>query len=92
MIPVKLMYQNSKNTNNSFVIVGRYDYIMLKKMYEHILDADIIREFVFFNSTDGMNDTLKLHNFIDEIRTYCTTSTKDTITVITELRCYHYQG
>ena len=42
MIPVKLMYQNSKNTNNSFVIVGRYDYIILKKMYKHILDADII--------------------------------------------------
>ena len=46
MIPVKLMYQNSKNTNNSFVIVGRYDYIILKKMYKHILDADIIRFFL----------------------------------------------
>ena len=46
MIPVKLMYQNSKKTNNSFVIVGRYDYIILKKMYKHILDADIIRFFL----------------------------------------------
>ena len=90
MIPVKLMYQNSKNTNNSFVIVGRYDYIILKKMYKHILDADIIREIdVFFQKIDDM---LGFQNFIDEIRTYCTTSTKDTITVITELRWYHYQG
>ena len=89
MIPVKLMYQNSKNTNNSFVIVGRYDYIILKKMYKHILDADIIREIDFF-SKDGRY--VKVSNFIDEIRTYCTTSTKDTITVITELRWYHYQG
>ena len=91
MIPVKLMYQNSKNTNNSFVIVGRYDYIILKKMYKHILDADII-SFFFLNSKDGMNDMLRLQNFTDEIRTYCTTSTKDTMTIITELRCYHYQG
>ena len=88
MIPVKLMYQNSKNTNNSFVIVGRYDYIILTKMYKHILDADII----FFNSKEGMNDMLRLQNFTHEIRTYCTTSTKDTMTIITELRCYHYQG
>ena len=89
MIPVKLMYQNNKNTNNSFVIVGRYDYIILKKMYKHILDADII---IFLNSKDGMNDMLRLQNVTDEIRTYCTTSTKDTMTIITELRCYHYQG
>ena len=46
MIRVKLIYQNSKNTNNSFVIVGRHDYLILKKMYAHILDADIIRESV----------------------------------------------
>ena len=57
MIPVKLMYQNSKNTNNSFVIVGRYDYIILKKMYKHILDADIIREIDFF--FQKMDDMLR---------------------------------
>ena len=66
MIRVKLMYQISKKTNNLFAIISRYDYIILKKMYEHILDEDIIRECFFF-STDGM-----LHNFIDEIITYCT--------------------
>ena len=93
MICVKLMYQISKNSNNSFNIVGRYDYIILKKMYEHILDEDITRECgIFLYSKNGMKDMLRLHNFIDEIITYCTTSTKETRTIITELRYYHYQG
>ena len=35
-----------------------------------------------FYSKDGMNDILMLHNFIDEIITYCTISTKETMTII----------
>ena len=65
------MYQNSKNSNNSFVIVGNYDYIMLTKMYDNILDKRIIKECGYFlYSKDGMTDMLRLHNVIDEIITY----------------------
>ena len=62
MIPAKFMHQNSKKTNNSFVIVGRYDYIILKKMYKHILDADIIREIDFFSKDGPYVKVLKFHS------------------------------
>ena len=68
---VKLMYQISKKNNSSFVVIGSYDYRILKQTYENILDEDIIKECgKFLYSKDGMKAMLKFHDFIDEIITY----------------------
>ena len=68
---VKLMYQISKKNNSSFVVIGSYDYRILKQTYENILDEDIIKECgEFLYSKDGMKAMLKFHDFIDEIITY----------------------
>ena len=68
---VKLMYQISKKNNSSFVVIGSYDYRILKQTYENILDEDIIKECgKFLYSKDGMKAMLKFHDFIDEIIIY----------------------
>ena len=68
---VKLMYQISKKNTSLFVAIGSYDYRILKKMYENILDEDIRKECgEYLYSKDGMKNMLKFHDFIDEIITY----------------------
>ena len=68
---VKLMYQISKKSNGSFVVIGSYDYRILKKMYENMMDEEIVKECGrFLYSKDGMKDMLRFHNLMDEIITY----------------------
>ena len=68
---VKLMYEISKKNSGSFVIISSYDYRTLKKLYENIMDEDIVKECGrFLYSKDGMKDMLRCHNSFDEIICY----------------------
>ena len=68
---VKLMYEISKKNSGSLVIIRSYDYRTLKKLYENIMDEDIVRECGrFLYSKDGMKDMLRCHNLLDEILCY----------------------
>lgn len=67
----KIMFNISKNSNSSFVVISSYDYRTLKKMYENILEENIVRECgEFLYSKDGMKDLLRCHNLLDEIINY----------------------
>ena len=68
---VKLMYEISKKNNSSLVVIGSYDYKILKKMYENILDEDYIKYCgKLLYCKHGMKDMLRCHNLLDEIITY----------------------
>ena len=67
----KLMYQISKKNNGSFVVIGSFDYRILKQMYENILDEECIKDcgkLLYWKH--GMKDMLRCLNLLDEIITY----------------------
>jgi hypothetical protein len=67
----QIMFNISKKSNSSFVVISSYDYRTLKKMYENILEEHIIRECGrFLYSKDGMKDMIRCHNLLDEIINY----------------------
>ena len=72
----KIIVNTSKNSNSLFVVIrcflySRYDYRILKKMYENIIEKHIIRECgSFLYSKDGMKDMIRCHNLLGEIINY----------------------
>ena len=84
------MYEKNKNNNSSLVVINNYDYRTLKKLYENILDEDIVEECGhFLNSKDGMKDMIKCHNLLDEI--ICYNFKKVTMINMIKLKYCHYQ-
>ena len=64
------MYKVSKKSD-SFVVIGSYDYRILKMIYEKVLDEHIVRECgEYLYSKDGMRDMLRCHNLLDELIQY----------------------
>ena len=67
----QIMFNISKKSNSSFVVISSYDYRTLNKMYDNILEEHIIRECGrFLYSKDGMKDMIRCHNLLGEIISY----------------------
>ena len=60
--------ENSKGSGGIVIFGTSYDYRIVKKIYENVLDEDIVKECGReLYSKDGMRDMVRCHMLLDEI-------------------------